>query len=174
VLANTRIVTKNNKEAYLSAVERIPLHFTDHDGHALDPWDHLFEAGMHVAVTPNIQQDSLINMIITPRISDLTGWSPKGLPMIFERSLKTEILAPNNSVFVLGGLKKKEKVTVRTGIPGLKNIPVIKYLFSVKKDVLLEREVLIFIRPSTDILAGAGRSEADKALERSEKATQER
>jgi type II secretory pathway component GspD/PulD (secretin) len=169
VLANTRLVTKNNKEAYISALERIPIRNTEHDLMVSDPWDHFVDAGILVNVLPSVQQDSLINLVVEPRISDLTGWGPKGTPLIFERSLKTEIIAKNNSVFVLGGLKKREKAKTRIGIPFLKDIPGLGLLFGVTQNVVLEREVLIFLRPTTNVSGEADQLEANRAMEESKK-----
>ena len=69
-----------------------------------------FAAGNATAlgVTPTLQQDSLINLKIRPSIGDLTGWTPDGYPIVFERSLNTEVNVKDNTIFVLGGLKKKE------------------------------------------------------------------
>jgi type II secretory pathway component GspD/PulD (secretin) len=152
VLASTRIITRNNKAASIDSREIIPYRFYENDAMHAYPYSttlNTVSAGISVKVVPTLQQDSLINLHIIPRISDLTGWSPKGMPIIFERSLNTEVKVKENTVFVLGGLKKKETVETRKGIPGLKEIPVIRYLFSVKTNIVLEREVLIFIRPTT-------------------------
>ncbi|MBN1758376.1 MAG: hypothetical protein JW863_08675 [Chitinispirillaceae bacterium] len=151
VLANSRIVTRNNKEAIISAREVIPYRFYENDEAERSSLEGQKAAGIYVRVLPTLQQDSLINLAIFPVISNLTGWSPKGVPIIFERTLSTEVKVKDNSVFVLGGLKKKEIVDVRRGIPGLKDIPVLQYLFSVKKQVTVEREVLLFIRPTTEV-----------------------
>ncbi len=148
VLASTRVITRNNKEAAISAREIIPYRFPENDEQYQTPQQHAVYAGMSLRVRPVVQEDSLVNLSILPVISDLTGWSPKGMPIVFERSLSTEVKVKNQSVFVLGGLKKREMVTVRRGLPLLKDIPVIQYLFSVRKKALIEREVLIFIRPS--------------------------
>ncbi|MBD3420362.1 MAG: hypothetical protein GF398_09625 [Chitinivibrionales bacterium] len=151
VLANTRLVTRNNKYAYLGSGEVIPYRHFDHGGRDEDAWESDRRTGIWVSVTPNVQEDSLINLRIRPSISDLTGWSPKGMPVIFNRELDTEVKVKDNAVFVLGGLKKRESVEVRRGIPGLKEIPVLQYFFSIKQKSIVEREVLIFIRPTTNV-----------------------
>ncbi len=148
VLANSKIITRNNKEAIISAREIIPYRFYDNEEAERSTYEGQKAAGIYVRVIPTLQQDSLINLNIFPVISNLTGWSPKGVPIIFERTLSTEVKVKNNSVFVLGGLKKKEIIENRRGIPGLKDVPIIQYLFSIKQKITLEREVLIFIRPS--------------------------
>ncbi len=151
VLASTRIVTKNNKTAYIYARETIPFRFSENEVALQSSYENRTITGTTVRVCPTVQQDSLINLQISPVISDLTGWSPKGMPIVFERSINTEVKVKDNTVFVLGGLKKRESVVVRKGIPGLKEIPVLKYLFSIKQKVIVEREVLIFIRPTTQV-----------------------
>lgn len=148
VLASTRLITKNSKETKLWSRERIPVSFSEHEDMQRQSWDYFADAGISVTVKPDVQEDSLINLVIDPSISDLTGWSPKGMPIIFDRSLHTEVKVKNNALFALGGLKKRETIKVRRGIPGLRDVPVLKYLFSVEHKVDLEREVLMFIRPT--------------------------
>lgn len=166
VLANSRIVTRNNKEAEISAREIIPYRFYENTNQEGNTPEGVRSAGIYVRVLPTLQQDSLINLAIFPVISNLTGWSPKGMPIIFERRLSTEVKVRSNAVFVLGGLKKKEIVEIRRGIPGLKDIPVLQYLFSVKKQVTVEREVLIFIRPTTDVKAEVADKQVKGLIER--------
>ncbi|MDO9514235.1 MAG: hypothetical protein Q7J59_06485 [Elusimicrobiota bacterium] len=142
VLATPRIITKNNTTATLNASEMIP--YTS----AGSSYEGRMQAGINLRVTPLIQQDNFINLKISPSISDLTGWSPKGMPIIFERSLNTEVNVKDGDTFVLGGLKKTEKVKYVRGVPILKSIPLIKYLFSKTVEVELTREVVIFITPT--------------------------
>jgi type II secretory pathway component GspD/PulD (secretin) len=123
-------------------------------------------------VRPNVQEDSLINLKIYPTISDLTGWSPKGMPIVFERSLSTEVNVRENAMFVLGGLKKREVSDGRKGIPGLKEVPVLQWFFSVKKKIVLEREVLIFIRPTTNITTDLDTKIFDEAMEKYKEAAE--
>ena len=166
VLANSRIVTRNNKEAIISAREVIPYRFYENDEAQRSSLEGQKTAGIYVRVLPTLQQDSCINLAIVPVLSDLTGWSPKGAPIIFERTLSTEVKVKDNSVFVLGGLKKKEIVETRRGIPGLKDVPVLQYLFSVRQQVTVEREVLLFIRPTTSIQTEMGDKQARELIER--------
>lgn len=166
VLANSRIVTRNNKEAIISAREVIPYRFYENDDAERSALEGQKAAGIYVRVLPTLQQDSLINLAIYPVISNLTGWSPKGVPIIFERTLSTEVKVRNNAVFVLGGLKKKEIVENRRGIPGLKDVPVLQYLFSVKQQITVEREVLLFIRPTTTIHTEVAEQQIQGLMER--------
>jgi type II secretory pathway component GspD/PulD (secretin) len=141
VLASPKIVTKNNKAAYINATEEIPFEHQIYSG------EYTAETGIRVSVMPTIQQDSAINLRISPRIADLTGWTPKGLPIIFERTLDTEVTVKDGDTFVLGGLKKTEKVKSVKAVPILGKIPLIKFFFSKKIEVTMSREVVMFITP---------------------------
>jgi type IV pilus assembly protein PilQ len=151
VLASSRIVTRSNKPASINSYERIPIRAHPADMTVKAYPQNVVVTGLSVRVVPTLHQDSLINLNIVPSIADLTGWTPAGLPIVFERSLNTEVKVRNNTIFALGGLKRKETVDIRRGIPFLKDIPVLRYLFSVRQKVQLEREVLIFIKPSVDV-----------------------
>ncbi|MFC1585508.1 secretin N-terminal domain-containing protein [Fibrobacterota bacterium] len=170
VLANTRLITRNNKTASISAVERIPYRYAADEQSYESLGPSVVVAGTSVRVTPTLQSDSLINLSIIPSIANLTGWSPKGYPIVFERSINTEVKVKDNTIFVLGGLKKKESVEVRRGIPLLKDLPIIQYLFSVKQKVILDREVLIFIKPSTQISAAVSAESFNGLMKKYEEA----
>ncbi len=169
VLAHTRIVTRNNKSATINAREIIPFRFLENRSAFESRYESAVLAGMSVTVRPMVQQDSLINLRIIPTISNLTGWSPKGMPIVFERSISTEVKVKDNRIFVLGGLKKREAVDVRKGIPGLKDVPVLQWFFSVRKKAVLEREVLIFIRPTTNVETAVDTREFEKIMEKYKK-----
>ncbi len=174
VLAHTRIVTRNNKSASINAHEIIPFRFFENRSAFENRYESAVLAGMSVTVRPMVQQDSLINLRISPTISNLTGWSPKGMPIVFERRISTEVKVKDNKIFVLGGLKKREAIDVRKGIPGLKDIPVLQWLFSVRKKAVVEREVLIFIRPTTNVETAVDAKEFGEIMEKYKKKTEKK
>ncbi|MEW6606184.1 MAG: secretin N-terminal domain-containing protein [bacterium] len=161
VLASPKIITKNNNLAYLDASEIIP--YSPSDNSYSPGREMTVKAGVYLSVLPIVQQDNFINLRISPRISDFTGWSPKGMPIIFQRSMNTEVNVKDGETFVLGGLRKTEKVEDIKGIPILKKIPLLKYLFSKTVKVDLTREVVMFITPYI-IKEGIYFPEKDKEL----------
>ena len=104
-------------------------------------------AGLYVAVTPVIQEDDFVSLDISPRVTDLTGWSPKGVPIVFERSLHTAVKVRDGKTYVLGGLRRTEKVEKDVGVPVLHKMPVLGRLFGSTRKTELERDVVIFITP---------------------------
>lgn len=63
-------------------------------------------------------------------------------------------MVKNNATVLLGGLITETVDKQRSGIPILKDIPLIKYLASSTKNIKDRRELLIFIQPQ--IISGDG------------------
>ncbi len=165
VLACPRLVTKNNNNASLSAQEMVPFKFQPPGlpGAQAPNSAPFVISGVSLQILPVIQLDSCINMQIYPTITDLTGWDPHGMPIVGSRALSTEISVKSGEVFVLGGLRRSEVIKKRTGVPVLRSIPLLRYLFSSTTDVKIEREVVILVRPQ--ILAGNSFKAEKKQLE---------
>ncbi|MBS1368883.1 MAG: hypothetical protein HPZ91_02900 [Lentisphaeria bacterium] len=77
--------------------------------------------------------------------SSLIGFESNGTPRISENSVVTqEVSLPyGKDSFVIGGLKKQEKVTSSSGIPLLKSIPWIGYLFSTESTSVKNSELIV-------------------------------
>ena len=64
------------------------------------------------------------------------------------RELKTKVLVDNGSTIVIGGVYNFDKVGAHSGIPFLKDIPLIGWLFrSPYSPVTNKSELIIFITP---------------------------
>ncbi|MCK4648661.1 hypothetical protein KAT51_03965, partial [bacterium] len=68
-------------------------------------------------------------------------------PIIMTREATSSVMVKDGDTLVIGGLIKEEERTGRHGIPGLMNIPVIKYLFSRKHTDTVKSELIIFVTP---------------------------
>lgn len=68
-------------------------------------------------------------------------------PETSDKMLKQKVLVPDNVVYMLSGFKKILKVTNDEGVPFLKDIPVLGYLFKwdTKEDVEIMLQILIEI-----------------------------
>ncbi len=69
------------------------------------------------------------------------------LPRVSSSTIVTHLIVKSGETAVLGGLLTKTDVEVERGIPGLKNIPVIKWLFSVKERQKSLSNIIVFLTP---------------------------
>src|SRR5437667_4001060 len=64
-----------------------------------------------------------------------------------KREAETSVVLLNNQTLVLGGLIKDKREKTTRGIPLLKDIPILGYLFGAKIDKVDKTELLILITP---------------------------
>ncbi len=71
-----------------------------------------------------------------------------GNPGIFKKETSTNLIVKDGETIVISGLTKQTTQEAESGLPGLKDVPVMGWLFkSMSKSDTME-EVLIFITPT--------------------------
>ena len=84
--------------------------------------------------------------------TSLIGFTSKGMPRLSPRSevVQNVSLPYGTDSFVIGGLQKQEVVKSRTGIPFLKDIPYLGYLFSTESRSVKHAELVVVARCQWD------------------------
>jgi type II secretory pathway component GspD/PulD (secretin) len=102
--------------------------------------------GVYLQVTPTIGTKTL-SADVTVTVNSLVGYTKLDAPIIAERRTDTTATFTPGQVFSLGGLDKETKLKESRGIPGLKNIPGLKYLFSYEVEVARKSTMVLTIMP---------------------------
>jgi type IV pilus assembly protein PilQ len=145
IISNPRITTVDNREARIIVGQKIPLIVQDVAG---NPVSQLQTIGIQLRVTPHLTQDKKIVMDLHPEVSDLSTQSTvQGGIIINTSEADTRVMVDDGQTAVIGGLIRTNTSTVHTGVPMLRDIPIIKYLFSSTSTVKQNRELLIFVTP---------------------------
>jgi type II secretory pathway component GspD/PulD (secretin) len=72
----------------------------------------------------------------------------EGSSAIFENiQVTSEAVVNLNQTLIMTGLNQREHRTIKSGVPGLKSIPVIKYLFSETTTITSDLAVVILLTP---------------------------
>ena len=80
-------------------------------------------------------------------LQDIAG-VPADTATAFENvSVTSEAVLGLNQTLILTGINQREQRTLRSGVPGLKSIPVIKYLFSEKSTSISDLAIIILLTP---------------------------
>lgn len=96
-------------------------------------------------VTPMVTPDDRILMQIHITKNDIGELVAAGVPSINTNEAETELLVNDGDTIVIGGIVKTTSSIGSTGWPGLKNIPLLGWLFKSEKTVSKNNELLIFI-----------------------------
>ena len=108
------------------------------------------DVGVNLEITPHLTQTGEIAMHAKVEISaEGAGVIIAGVeqPTFTQRNIEHDIELQEGEVSVLGGLTEKDVTNAVSGIPGLGDIPGLKYLFSSTAKTITDNEILIMLNP---------------------------
>ncbi len=145
IISNPRITTVDNREAKIVVGQKIPLIVQDVAG---NPVSELQTVGIQLKVTPHLTDDKKIVMDLHPEVSDLAAQSTvQGGVIINTSEADTRVMVDDGQTAVIGGLIRTNDGHVRTGVPVLKDMPLIGAFFRSDNTVKQNRELIIFVTP---------------------------
>lgn len=108
------------------------------------------DVGVNIEVTPRVHPDGDVSMKVSVGVSEIDGTSNIGginQPIIGQRTIEHDIRLRNGEASMLGGLIERTDTKNINGIPGLAQLPLVRYLFSDNSTSVAESEVLIIMTP---------------------------
>jgi general secretion pathway protein D len=122
------------------------------------------DVGVNIDITPKVHSNGEVTLKITMDISSVTGTSNIGgisQPVIGQRKIEHEVRLKEGEANLLGGMLEDTQTKSLTGIPGLAQIPILKYLFGQTDVEHRETETVFVLIPH--IVRGRDYSEANQA-----------
>lgn len=104
------------------------------------------DVGVTLQVIAFVSPSDILTLDVQTEFSNLREVRD-GIPVIDTRRVQTTAEARNGETIFLGGLITQEEGSIWSGIPILRSIPLLGYLFGEKKQSAIERELLIVLRP---------------------------
>ena len=120
--------------------------------------------GVEMSVTPNVENDDTISLILEPRVTEFEGFVeyggpsvaitsdatvsvPAGFyqPIFSTREMSTEVTVFDGATVVMGGLTRDEVKSVNDKVPLLGDIPGVGRLFRSEGETRQKRNLLIFV-----------------------------
>ncbi|MBK5101161.1 MAG: type IV pilus secretin PilQ [Desulfobacteraceae bacterium] len=148
ILSRPSITTLDNRKAVIESGAEIPFQTVTGTGTSKDVKTEWKEATLRLEVTPHVIGGQMLKMKIhtTKNEPDFTR-TVQGNPTIIKKEAETNLILYDGETTVIGGLTKETNSGSESGIPGLKDIPGLGYLFKGEGKSNKMEEVLIFITP---------------------------
>ena len=144
-ISRPRITTLDNKEAKISQGDSVPFETTSSSGTQTS----FIDATLELTVTPHITPDGSVSMKIKASRNSIGSFrSAAGTPSISKKEASTEIIVKSGETAVIGGIVVSDESNASSGIPWLKEIPILGWLFKNKSTADSQTELLIFITPN--------------------------
>ncbi|QGX96757.1 type II secretion system protein GspD (plasmid) [Roseovarius faecimaris] len=155
LLSTPSIMTLNNQEAEIVVAQNVPFvtgSFSTVGDDAIpeNPFQTIErqDVGLTLNVTPQINADKTVKMVIKQEVSNLTrNTASTGGEITSKRSLSTTVLVRDGNVVMLGGLLENGSGSAKQEVPGLSKLPLLGGLFRGKNAGKNQRVLLVLLRP---------------------------
>jgi general secretion pathway protein D len=164
ILSHPRIQTVHAEEAQIFIGETHPYiasSTVDVNGGSRSNYQQK-QIGIDLRVLPFVNPDGLVVMDIQQSIGDIISNKQidgNDVPITTDRSTNAKIYVRDGDSVVLGGFIKTKKTESKSGVPILKDIPILGALFRDNMDNNERQELVVLMRPTvmeTPEAVGAG------------------
>lgn len=154
VVSSPKLMVLNNQTATLQVGDQVPIATQSavSVGAAGAPVVNTIQfrdTGVILKVTPRVNEGGLVLMDISQEVSDVARTTTSNLdsPTIQQRKIASSVSVTTGETIALGGLIRDRRVDGDSGIPILKDMPVLGNLFKSTTETTNRTELLILITP---------------------------
>jgi len=155
VVASPSILVSNNQEATISVGKEVPIItgvVTTAEAAAVGALTTQIQykkSGVILKVTPHINSVGLVTLEISQEFSEPSTVTVGGTETFefLTREASTSLVVDKGETVVMAGLIQEVIDTARSGIPFLKDIPVLGFLFGKASRIIRKTELMVFITP---------------------------
>jgi general secretion pathway protein D len=107
------------------------------------------DTGVILTVKPTIYAGNQVDLEIKQEVSEAVpnDTSQLSSPIINTRTVNTQLSLQDGATVLLGGLIMENATSTSAGIPGLKDIPGVGFLFGTQRVTKTRSELFVFITP---------------------------
>jgi general secretion pathway protein D len=173
IISSPKLYTLNNKVATLQVGDQVPI-ITQSAAGVRTATDltivnsvQLRDTGILLRVTPRIGKSGTVFVDVKQEVSSAVATESSGIdsPTIQQRKLATTVAVQDGDSIALGGLIRDSHNYGDSGVPFLKDVPLLGKLFGTTSVTGDRTELLIFLRPRI-IRSPAGAREMTDELRR--------
>tara|TARA_R110002049_G_scaffold193364_1_gene362202 strand:+ start:2670 stop:4757 length:2088 start_codon:yes stop_codon:yes gene_type:complete len=155
IVSSPRMLVLNNETARLQVGDQVPI-ITQSAVSVSDPGAPLVnstsyrDTGVILTVTPRIRAGGMVEVDVSQEVSGVSETTTSAIdsPTISQRSIQSVLAVPDGSTAVLGGLMSSTRSYSQTGVPFLKNVPVLGAAFRSTGQNERRTELVILIEPT--------------------------
>lgn len=154
VISAPKLVVLNNRTASLQVGDQVPIATASAVGVVTNNAPivntiQLLDTGIILRVTPRVNQSGLVLLDLAQEVSASvpTNTSSINSPTIQQRRVATSVAVQDGQTIAIGGLIRDSRNRSRSGIPLLKDLPGVGFLFGQTSDQLDRTELIVLITP---------------------------
>lgn len=177
-IATPFTVVQSGEQGRMQSGQDIPVTVRDFQGNAITQF---FSTGTIIDVTPTLivdeREGTPVEFIhLNVKVEKSTGVPSGDGIAINKDDISTQLPLLSGEMRAIGGLTSTDESASRRGIPILKDIPVLKYLFSYESTTVQQNEIIIVLRArvADDLRTRMGRELPRGLMEQERRDAEER
>ncbi len=153
LLSTPSIMTLDNQEAEIIVGQNVPfVTGTTSSTSNSNPFTTIErqDIGTSLKVIPHIQNGKFIRLEVEQSTESVETTAVEGQSDLItnKRSIKTQILAENGEVIMLGGLIRDAVQETQSKVPFLGDIPILGWLFRSSSETHVKQNLIVLLKPS--------------------------
>jgi type IV pilus assembly protein PilQ len=137
VISAPKVIAMNGQEAMIKRGDQLILPATENVA------SQTVDANLSLKVTPTVSYNNFISLTV-----DVTDDQALSITRIQKKSITTKLMIKTGDTVVIGGIFTENQGTDESGIPGLRRIPLLGWLFKAQSITNRKTELLIFLTPT--------------------------
>jgi general secretion pathway protein D len=152
VLSTPRVLALNNEEARILVGSEVPFTSSTLTGlnAVVNQVVQFRNVGTQLTVIPTVNNDGYVTFRVLQEVSALSAQTiaaAQNAPVITTREAETSAIVKTGHTVVIGGLIGEQEQIIESGVPILKDIPLLGYLFKNRGVTRSRTEIAIFLTP---------------------------
>ncbi len=159
ILQNPRIRASDGQKASMKIGSRIPIATGSYQTGAavtaiasplVDTQFQYIDVGVNIEMTPTVHFDHDVTLKMKIEVSSESGQTTiSGVtePIISQRTVEQVIRLREGEANIIGGIVNRQDLINITGIPGLGELPILRYIFGSKSREVIDDEIVFVLVP---------------------------
>ncbi|MGD2125861.1 MAG: secretin and TonB N-terminal domain-containing protein [Desulfobacteraceae bacterium] len=137
IISAPKVIAMNGQSATISRGDSIIIPATENVASTT------LDATLSLTVTPTVSFNNFITLDV-----EVTDDSAPSSTRLLKKSINTKLMIKSGETVVIGGIYKEDTSEDESGIPGLRRIPFLGWLFKAQTKSDTKSELLIFLTPT--------------------------
>ena len=150
VLSSPSLMVRNNQTATIRVGDQQPVStaLVSQQGNVVASSVQFKDTGVMLEVTPRINADGMISLTVNQEVTDVGEIDDAtGQRSFLQRTINSSVAVNSGETLVLGGLIRENKAHTKSGVPFLKDIPLLGALFGQTVTSTTRTELIVMLTP---------------------------
>lgn len=155
VISSPSLMVLDNHTATIRVGDQVPVRTSETSNNQSDNLNttstiQFKDTGVLLEVTPRVNAGGMVVLDIKQEVNDVDETTSSGIdsPTIIQRQIDTSVAVQSGETLVLGGLIKENKNQSSGGVPGIRHVPVVGWLFGGEGKKVSRTELVVMITPT--------------------------